>query len=249
MQGDYEQIYFRQIPAWLRGVIADKWHDVIAGIIQSFALAAKDAAKASLPEYCPVDALPLHGEARSIDPVSGESADAWRQRILHAWTMRETQHQPATFQDLMRFFTAIPGLYVFDYIASAEGGDDFASGASGSGEDGDVTNASRLAIVVEKPHGWVVPTIGVPAKIGPENLIGISMTRTELTRIRKYFRELRPAHIVGTEIWIIMDSSPAEDFPPDHTAGAVVRLALHQPIIGYRTSGLIGCKKIGVPHT
>lgn len=231
---------FRLTPIWFRGPVADKVSTVIYGMIDVLKRAVREAARAGLIETAPDDAIPYHGRARMIDPVDGESAGSWRERLLDAWafwggseTVQNVSTKPG-LQDALRLYMKLPTqLFVYDVLA---GGDDWLSGA-GPDEDSNLELSSRLVIVIEQPHLWEVPIFG-PGLFFGSFIWGITMTESELHRVRKYFQMFRPAHMVGLELWVIMDATSADDLRQSRAASSdFVRIPLHGQFFGYPTTG------------
>lgn len=237
MPSDSVEYGQRILPRWARGFWADKFTAVVFGVVgDALKAAGKASALSSLVEYAPDDAVPAHARARGMDRVAGETIASWRLRLLDAWGFWSTLHSHnATFRDFeaaLRLYCQLPTqLFLYDYLAD---GDDFLGGAGGGLEDSNYENWSRFAIVIQETHGWVRPVVGPGLVVGPDLMVGLSMTSTELARIRRYFQAFKPGHTVGTEIWVLLDGTPAEDLLADHTASSeVVRIPLDAPAVGY----------------
>lgn len=202
---------------------------MIDGLIDN----AKDANKAGLVESCGPQALPYHGDARMIERGPGETDEAWRLRLIDAWDHWGTSGTKAGLQDILRFYVDEVGLYVFDVV-----NDDWTGGATGTWDDANGDNWSRLWIVIEEPHRWDRPVVGTGVVVGPDTLVGITMTGTELSQIRRVFRKYRPAHVTGGEVVVLLDDPPstADDMRLDHSVAGTdaVFMPLQVQMVGYR---------------
>lgn len=257
----YTDRFWNLAPPWLRNRWLSKFGQVVAGAMDLVRFGAEEATRASLLEYenangerrfPPDDAVPHHAAASAIDPVDGESVGSWRERVLGRWEFWENVTRKGPFQDAMRLYMKLPTqLFVYDYILASEGGDEFQSGSGGAGDDANLDYASRLAIVIEQTHGWVRPVVGPGLVVGPNLMVGLSMTQNELSRLRKYFLAFRPPNCVGTDAWIIMDSTPAEDLLNDHTAAGseVIRIPLQGQFVGYSYMVVGGSLVVGQAFT
>ena len=225
MADNSEAYAFRLLPRWMRGDWADRLWTVIFGSVDGIRESAKEAAKAGLVTECPADALPYHAAARNIERIPGETDDAWRLRLQAAW-----DHWPSTkaeLQQILRDYVQVDELYVYDIA-----GDAWTDGSTGTMDDANGDNWSRPWIVIGAPHPWTVPTFG-SFSFGPDSLWGITMTGTELSRIRRLFRRYRPAHVTGGEVFVLMDAGLPSDTLARHDFNDHVRMPLQLQMFGY----------------
>ncbi len=234
-----EDLGFSRTPVWLRGLVADAVSAVQYGLIDVLKEAARQAAKAGLIDHAPDDAIPYHSRSRMLDRVEGESIAAWRIRLREAWTFWAGVTLKSNLQDALRLYTGLPTqLHVVDFQPD---GDDWMEGYDPAGfDDEDYDNVARLNIVIEQTHGWTRPVVGAGLIVGPGVMVGLTMTQTQLSRIRKYFQLFRPGPVIGQEIHVLMDSTTLDDYRSDHsTTSDVVRLALHAPVVGYPSTNVV----------
>lgn len=239
--GRYEDYAKRLLPKWMRGPWLDKlWTAILWGPIDLIDVDREEAAKAALVEHCPDDAVEVHARERLLEPIVGESIAALRERVKSAWTFWSELGPTAKLQEALRLYTGLPGLRVYDCNTQ---GDDWLGGYAGlsDGEDANAANWSRHFIVVPKSsHSWERPAVGAGLVVGPGLMVGLTMTQTELSRIRRAYRRHRPAHMVGGDIYV--DFEPGND--PDaiaalHDGSAdFSRLPLHRQMVGYGPHGM-----------
>lgn len=238
----YEEFLRGLLPPWLRGPTAEKLTTTISFMVDAFLSAAKAAARAHLLSDCPPDAVEHHIRARLLERIPDEPIEALRARGLQAWTFwaelhrRRTVSAPSGLEAMLRTHLGLSGVWVFD-----QANDDWQAGAIADGDDANADNASRQAIVIEQPHQWERPICGAVV-CGPQTLVGITMTRSELSRIRGLYRKHRPANMIGLDIWVLFDSTTAEDILGNHDAtsaydGEAIRLPLLCSLAGYQGNG------------
>lgn len=232
----YLEAALRLMPRWMRGENFDKLWTSAFGMFDLANSMARQAALQASIRTCADDAVPYHIRARLMEPIESETVDEVRDRGDGAWDFWTELGNTAGLQNALRVYMEEPGIYVYD-----EASDGWITGGIGEsyGDDTTADNASRLAIVVEQPHRWEVPVVGPDLVVGPETLVGITMTRTELSRFRRVFRKHRPSHLVGTEIVIIFDSTTAADILATRDATAdLIRLPLQCTMVGYQIHGM-----------
>lgn len=226
----------------------DEWSKRLWVSIAGPADAARDAAEAAtnanFVAHCPDDAVPHHGRASQLEPGLSETTAAYRLRIKDRWSFwanvgpKSVTVDGKTYglQEALRFYSGCPGLYLYDLPNDA-----WLTGADAAQEDGNPENWSRFAIIVEGPHAWEELEIGEDFVIGPETLIGITMTSTELSRMRRTFRRHRPPSHVGIDIYIIFDATLASVLVTDRSAAVnFMRLPLGpRAAIGYLHHGQV----------
>lgn len=229
----YEEMGVGKLPRWLRGTWADKLTSIAFGVLDVINAGAKQAAKAGLIDACPEDAVEAHARSRNLERIVGEALPALRLRVAEAWTTWAESGTKVGLQALLRLYSGAAGLFVFDIV-----NDDWTGGATGTWDDANADNWSRLWVVIEQPHSWTREVVGTGIVVGPDQLVGISMTGTELSTIRRIFRTFRPAHVVGGEVVVLLDDPPstADDMRLDHSvAGAdAVFMPLQVQMVGYR---------------
>lgn len=208
----YEAYAFRRLPRWLRGTTIDKLWTSVFGMLDVAKGGADQAMKAHFVESCPVDAVPAHGRECKIDPLPGESTEAYRLRLIGKWDFKTSLGPKVGLQAAMRLYTGLSGLFLYDIINN-----DWLTGALG-GEDNNPENWSRMVCVIQQPHPWEVPVFGPGHVFGSSELIGVDMSLSELSLIRRRFQEDRPAHVVGIDVYVIFDSDTADNIRNDRTS-------------------------------
>jgi hypothetical protein len=236
--GPYETWLQAKLPRWLRGTIADSMTTVIGGMIDTDIEGAKDAVKAGLLADCPDDAVGYHARARLLDPLVGETIAALRARALDAWTFWSELGPTVNLRAYLRTVSGAATLELYD-----QANDDWQAGASTTDDDANADNASRHVIVIPETHPWARDTVGPGLVVGPELIVGIDMTSTELSAIRHAYRKHRPANMVGIDIWVIFSADTAAQVLADHGHGGgtidAIRLPLHRAMVGYSHHGMI----------
>lgn len=228
----FEEAGFSRTPRWLRGIWGDRFLTVCYGIFDTVNAAAVQAARAGAVETCPDDAVEAHAESRMIEPLPGETTEALRLRAIDAWAHWTGANNTWLEEKIVEYMPGTDRVSVYD-IAN----DDWTGGAALDGYDDDNgDNASRLMLVFDATyHPWDRDVVGPGLIVGPELLVGITMTGTELSRLRRIFKRYRPGHMIGIGADVIMDGTTAAAHLADHAATAdLVRLPLHAPLVGYQ---------------
>lgn len=232
----YEEYLRRQLPVWLLGPTADKLITTIGSTLDAYLEAAKAAVRASMLADCPQDAVEHHTRARLLERIPGETIEALRARGLDAWEFwstlheRRTEDEPSGLEAMLMAHMGLEAVKVYD-----QANDNWQAGAMPDGDDAN-GEANRQTIVITQPHGWVRAEVG-DVVVGPQTLVGITMTTTELSRIRGLYRKHRPADLVGNDIWVVFDSTPPEDVLNFHDAPDALRLPLLCSLVGYQGNG------------
>ncbi|MGL4442660.1 MAG: hypothetical protein ACRCU1_03475 [Alsobacter sp.] len=206
-------------------------------MVDSFVTNAKDAANQAFIEYCADDAVPYHMRERLLEPVEGETIAAQRVRAQGAWDFWTGVATTPGLQDTIRLYTGLSALDVWPFNGDNVKASWVTGYVSGINDDNNTDNWSRHAITIAQPHPWDVPVVGPGLVVGPDLMVGLTMTLTELKQIRRAWRRHRPAHMVGLIIYVILDGSPGEDLQTDHSAAPVVKLPLHMTAVGYPATG------------
>jgi hypothetical protein len=210
----FETWWKRRAPRWFRRQdddVGDRWITAVGGMLDLARNGARLAARAGLVAKCPDDAVPYHGEQRRIEPLNAsETVDAWRARLVDAWDHWDCGTTAA--------LEALIGLYadctatLYDSANAGWFTKIFDAGYGDANDD----NWSRASLVLTD-HSWVRVAIGPGLVVGPETVVGLSMTGTELRRIRRVWREKRPAHMVGADLVVVMDATTPADVLADHS--------------------------------
>lgn len=238
-----EDYGFRLLPRWMRGSWADRIMVQLFGLMDGLVDTSKEAAKCGLVSECPSDALEYHGSARLIERKAGETDASLRLRLVDGWDHWSSSGTKSGLQSILAFYSGCPDLYVYDQV-----NDHWFDGSTGSFDDSHDANWSRLWVVVEQPHGWTRPLVG-GVVVGPEQLVGITMTGSELSRIRRVFRKYRPAHVTGGELFVIFDSTTAASVLAGHgVTSELVRMPLHVTMVGYPIP-TVGVLSVGYVYT
>ena len=234
----YEDFFKARLPRWLRGKFADRLATVLGGGCDALVASAKDAANQAFVEYCADDAVPYHMRERLLEPLEGETIAAQRVRVAGAWDFWSGLGPTTALRDAIRLYTGLTALDVWPF-----NGDNTASAwvtgyVAGINDDNNTDNWSRHAITIAQPHPWDVPVVGPGLIVGPDLMVGLTMTLTELRGIRRAWRRHRPAHMVGLVIVVILGGKAGEDVRADHAVTAdVVKLPLHMTAVGYPATG------------
>ena len=192
-----------------------------------------------------------HGASRLLERLDSESTDAYRERIVAAWDFWSGVGTATGLQDALRLYIGCDALYLFAVQPNA---DDWTAGAAYSDEDSNADNWSRHAMVIGQPHSWVREAVGTGLVVGPDLMVGLSMTESELKRIRRIYRKHRPAHMCGIEMFILLDATDpiAVQLAHDAADPEVVRIALGPaPMVGYLSHSMVvgSSMAVGVPIT
>jgi hypothetical protein len=231
-----EGVGFAATPPWLRGPWATKLLTVVYGIFDVANQANREAAKLGLVAECADDAIDDHAEERMIERLPGETTAALRLRLVDAWRTWTTSGTTLGLRTILRTYLGAPTLEVYDFANDA-----WYDGAALTGFDDDErANWSRLALVVPQPHPWTRPVVGPGLIVGPDLLVGITMTGSELSRLRRAFRRYAPAHMVSIGLEVIMDATSAAAHLADHaTTSDVVRMPVDTGMVGYAQHGMV----------
>lgn len=238
MAGEYTEFLRRRMPRWLRGTWGDRWVDAIGGMLDALLGGAKEAAKAHFILECPDDAVSHHARDRAIVEIDGETAATLRARTANAWVTKSEMGPAMGLRDYMREVLNCTGLEVYDiafhgWLDGSQGPDNL--------EDYNGDNGSRLWVVIPQPHRWTVPVCGPELVCGPDMICGITMTRSELSLLRRLAREERPAHIDPVEAYVLFDATTAAAVLADHQASAsYIRLPLYQVHVNYPNGRVCG---------
>jgi hypothetical protein len=236
MASAYEKFLQQRMPRWLRGLWADRFTSVVAGLLDATLEGAEEAASQWFIAECADDVVESHARSRLLYRLSGETIAALRLRVLGAWDFFPAVQTTAGLRDWLRLVSNAPDLEVFD-----QANNNWQAGAAADNDDSNANNASRHVIVIPAPnHPWARPTVGPGLVVGPGLLVGITMTPNELSAIRAAYRRYRPANMVGIDIYVSFDPlRNAEDILEDHTSPSdYVRLPLHRAMVGYAHHGM-----------
>lgn len=245
----YENWALRRMPRWLRGDALDKFSSLVFGQFDLVYQAARSAISATFITAAPVDSIDYHGASRLLERLDGESDEQYRTRIVGAWDFWSGLGTTTGLRDALRDYVGTTGLEVYAVNTQT---DDWLGGTLNSDEDAETDNWSRHAVVIPAPHSWVREAVGPGLEIGPDLMVGLSMTESELKRIRRIYRKHRPAHMCGIEVYVVMDATSAAAVLADHTAADSVRIALGPaPMVGYLSHGMIvgATLVVGAPIT
>ena len=230
----YEQWLARVLPPWLLGEWGSRYVVAIGGLLDTLVAGAKEAAKAGFVGLAPVDAVPRHGYDRWLPRIPGETDEAWRERLLASWDTLSGIGPRSGFIDLLEAYMGCT-VRVFDVSV-----DRWPNGTQTTQDDNNLDNWSRFWVVFGSDHPWERPVMGADA-IGPGGLIGITMTETERSLLRRVVQEYRPAHMVPVEAWITFDLADPSDLLLDHTASSdYIRIPLRASHINYPSAPTIG---------
>ena len=245
----YEAWALRRMPRWLRGPTVDKLSSLVFGHFDLVYQAARDAMGATFITATPVDAINYHGASRLLERLDGESDDQYRVRIVAAWDFWSGLGITTGLRDALRLYTGCTALEVYAVNTQT---DNWLDGTAYGDEDANTDNWSRHAIVIPAPHDWVREAVGVGLVVGPDLMVGLSMTESELKRIRRIYRKHRPGHMCGIEFYVQLDGRSGADVLGDRGPGDEVRIALGPaPMVGYLSNGMMvgAVCTVGAPIT
>lgn len=240
--GAFADYLKRRMPRWLRGTWGDRWVEGVGGMLDAAHGGAKEAAKQHFIEECADDAVPRHAHDRTIDSVPGETYAQLRARAAAAWTTLSEMGPTLGLRNYMREVMQTTALEIYDVAV-----DNWLASELLSLEA--YENASRLWLVIPQPHRWSVPVVGAGLVVGPGHLVGIDMTESELSLLRRVIREKRPTNMVPVEAYVLFDATTAAAVRANHVASSdFCRLPLLSQHVGYP-----GCDTVGpalvVGHT
>lgn len=231
----YERWVLARLPRWLKGTWGEPWWRVAIGMLDLTLEAAKQAAQSGLVEMAPADAVEAHARMRLLERLPWETIEALRVRSLGAWDFWSGLGNTAGLRDVLRLYSGASALEVFDQAVDGW----VTNGTGASDDDTNADNASRHVIVVPQPHAWERPLVGPGLVVGPDLIVGITMTGAELRRIRGAYRKHRPANMIGWDIWVLFDGSAASALLADHTDSSdFIRLPLHRALVGNEHHGM-----------
>lgn len=82
----WEEYFVELAPRWLRTPTSEALLRSIGTQLDALEQGARDAAKCSLVEVCPEDAIAYHAAARRLEQFPGETVTSWRARVAAAWS-------------------------------------------------------------------------------------------------------------------------------------------------------------------
>ncbi len=227
----------RRLPPWMRGPWQDKLATAIFGPFDMLWEGALEALKSGFVQHCPDDAVEFHARERKLEPKEGETIAALRQRAYEAWTFWSTLGPSLNLIAAINFYIG----FTAQLWGFTNSGSWYLGYTGGHSDDDDTANWSRHFMVVGLgSHPWARPVVGPGLVVGPELLVGIDMTTTELSRIRRIYRKHRPAHMVGGDLYVLFDATlPVNVAVVDHNASSdFVKLPLHVQMVGYEHHGM-----------
>lgn len=219
----------------MRGTWFDKLWTSTFGLLDLAVELARQAALSGSPAECPLDAIDYHARDRMLERIVGETDEALRDRVVDAWGFWSAVTTTSGLQDILRAHTGCDEVYVYD-----EANDGWVSNGVGAGYDDTNTDlASRHAVVIGQTHPWAIPTVGPGPIVGPGLLVGIDMTLTELSMVRRIYRRHRPANMIGSDIFVLFDATtPADVLVTREASASYVRIPLHVAMVGYPNHGM-----------
>ena len=244
--GRWQKYAEQLLPRWLRAAWMDRlWKALLYGPIELLDDDKIEAAKVGLLSHAPQDAVDHYARERQLDRLDGESTEQLRERALDAWTFWS---ELGPNYKLVEAFNLYTGLQATLW-AARHWVDGYTGGVS---DDDNADNWSRHWLVVELgSHPWTRPVVGPDLVVGPGLMVGVTMTETELSRIRRTYRRHRPSHMVGAELYIIFDATPGASVAAvNHAASSdYARIPLHRQMVGYVPLGMTVGPSMVVGHT
>jgi len=221
------------------GAWGRKWVAIVGGLVDTVVAGAKQAAKSRFVADCPDDALAYHARDRMIDTIDGETYQQLRTRLLATWDTWAGMGPSLGLMVYLRDVLSLPGLYLYSVQGPAVLGGWLAGSVGGGTDDANADNWSRHAIVIGDPHPWEQPIVGPDLEVGPGLMVGITMTESELSRIRRVYRQKRGAHMVGIDLFVQFDATAPSAIRAQHDiTAAMVRIPLHRAMVGYPNHGM-----------
>lgn len=247
--GPYETFLLGLMPPPLRRATATKLVGSIGASLDAYIEAGQAALRAGHVETTPDDGVEHHARARLLERIPWETLSQLRERVVGAWDFWVTLHRrrsgatPSGLEAMLRSHLGIDTVVVYD-----QANDGWLNGAQVTpfGDDDNTDDASRQVIIIPRPHPFEEPEVGDDLEVGPETLVGITMTVSFQSRIRGLYRKHRPANLVGIDIWVIFDGTPAEDLVLYHDAtNQVIRLPIQCSMVGYEGGGAVHQMQVG----
>lgn len=189
---------FRRVgsPAWLRQTLGNAWNDSHASLEDAAAALAKEAVKASFPGLAPADALPALGADLGLEQGAGESAAAFRARLLvalDAWAWAGTEKGLLLYALTPAGFTNAGVIRNRDWTPP----------------DGDTASWARVWVVIAKPNPWTADGAwNSGGTWGDGGTWGSDATPEEVAMVRRLIRTWIPAHVVIAGIFVACDDAP-----------------------------------------
>lgn len=238
--GRLEAAANRLLPRWMRGVWFDKlWTALLHGPLEALDQDKVNAVNVGLVERCPADAVRYHAAERQLERLEGESDEALRTRAQGAWGFWSELAPTSKLVEAVELYTGLSGITIYAFTV-----DDWYLGEghpANGGDDNNDENWSRHVIIIPAAaHSWTRPVVGPGLTVGPGLMVGLTMTQSELSGIRRAYRRHRPAHMVGADIYVIFDAATAADVLADHDDASAdySRLPLHRQMVGYGPHGM-----------
>lgn len=210
------------LPNFLLGTWGTKWGSAQLYLLDRLVRGVKEAVTAAFVATCPPDAVPYHAASRMIEPLDTETLEALRARVLDAW-VHWSGGNANDLRDKLIAYTGATDLLVQTYAENGFALDDVTT-----------AGASRIWILIGTAGvlPWSRPAVGAGLVVGSTTLVGITMTPSELSRIRRICKRYKPGHMVGAEVFVSFDTPASGAVGSDD----VIRLALQWPMVGYDSS-------------
>lgn len=191
---NWRQYLTELIPAWLLGYFGERLTGAIgllSDVVNTGAFEARVAPWVLMPTS-PEDALPLVGSERGLPRLAGETATAYRVRLVDAWNIYKAIGSVAV---LTSQFESM-GLSDIEIKTNASANWDW---------DGQTDNWSRMWIVI-KGHPWTWEgSWRSESTWGEPGTLGITASEAEVASLQDIVRRFRAAHDICLWIIIVID--------------------------------------------
>lgn len=201
-------------PRWLTGLTdgwGQLWHRAIGAVADIARDAVLEAQRAGLVSLSPDDAVPYHAAERDLEQYSGETVDAWRERLGRAWDQWEQAgREDGMVAQLTRSLQGTaPGFDAIDIYEQWDWG-------SVSG-----TQSSRIWVILGdgvESLPWEPMTLG-SFTLGDGSTLGSTATRAEVVELVRIARKWKSAHSYLMGVILVFPGQSLPD-PYDYTLTA-----------------------------
>lgn len=205
----WEEYLVALAPRWLRTPTAEALLQAIGTQLDALEQGARDAAKCSLVEQCPEDAIAYHAAARRLEQYPAETVTAWRARVAAAWSALHWLGTAKGIEDALKAlgfstakvygaFDAPPGWWGASWPPSPRNPKPSWWSGTWPVSHGDTQWMSRFWVVLDAPgpFAWTQSSLW-GAKNWGGFLWGLdNATEAQVALVRRIVERWRPAHEV-----------------------------------------------------